>query len=188
VWFYEGCFAVPGQLWYADRKLLYSMIRAYKPKIVFEVGTWYGGGSTYFIGQALYENGFGVLFTIEADPAIYHAAKENYNSHLSHLLPYVRFHHGISTEVYPDLLREIGRVEAVFLDGAPDPRQTLSEFRMFEPYLPNGSILLAHDWDNEKMELLRLYIEASREWVVKQTLTAPQSVGFAVCVRSCGSD
>jgi len=181
-WFYEGCLPVRGQLWYADRKLLYETIHAHKPKIVFEVGTWYGGGSTYFISQALYENGSGVLHTIEVDLEIYSVAVENYRRHLAHLLPYVEFHFGDSTTVYPDLLRELEMVDAVFLDGAANPQQTRSELEMFAPYLTSGSLLLAHDWDNEKMSWLRPFIEASPDWVIKHTISLPYSVGFAVCM------
>jgi len=182
-WLYEGCLEVPGQLWYADRKLLYRAIRTHRPTSVFEVGTWYGGGSTYFIGQALYENGGGVLHTIEEDAEAHARARENYARHLRHLLPHVEFHHGKSTAVYPELLRQQVSVDAVFLDGALDAQQTVEEFELFAPYLKRGALLLAHDWDNEKMALLRPRMEASSEWRMEARATAPESVGFAVWVR-----
>ena len=181
-WLYEGCLEVPGQLWYADRKLLYGAIRERRPQTVFEVGTWYGGGSTYFISQALADNGGGVLHTIEEDAEAHAWAKENYARHLRHLLPHVKFHQGKSTDVYPALLRE-QPVDAVFLDGALDARQTLTEFEMFAPHLGPGALLLAHDWDNEKMGLLRPHLEAAAEWNLQARATAPESVGFAVWVR-----
>ncbi len=186
-WLYEGCLEVPGQLWYADRKLLYGAIREHKPKTVFEVGTWYGGGSTYFISQALYENGGGVLHTIEENAEAHARAKKNYARHLPHLLAHVAFHQGKSTEVYPALLREQGTVDAVFLDGGQDAQQTLTEFEMFAPHMGPQTLLLAHDWDNEKMALLRPKLEASKEWKLLARATAPESVGFVVWMRKVAS-
>ncbi len=177
---YEGCLAVPGQLWYADRKLLYGAILEHKPRTVFEVGTWYGGGSTYFISQALYENGSGVLHTIEENAEAHERAKDNYARHLPHLLGHVRFHLGKSTEVYPALLHEQGVVDAVFLDGGQDAQQTVREFEMFAAHMQPAALLLAHDWDNEKMELLRPKLEASPTWTLQARATAPESVGFVV--------
>src|SRR5947207_2106454 len=58
-WLFEGHAAIPGQLWSADRELLYQTVRWAKPLRSFEVGTWRGGGSTLFIAQALYANGMG---------------------------------------------------------------------------------------------------------------------------------
>jgi predicted O-methyltransferase YrrM len=186
-WLYEGCLDVPGQLWFADRKLLYDSIRAHKPRTVFEVGTWYGGGSTYFISQALYENGGGVLYTIEEDREAFARAKENYAQRLPHLLPHVRFHVGKSTEVYPALLRELGAVDAVFLDGGDDGRQTLREFEMFAEYMKTGALLLAHDWDQQKMEMLRPVLETSQQWTLQARATAPASVGFVVWIKKVAS-
>jgi len=186
-WFYEGCIQIPGQLWYAERRLLYETVRAYKPETVFEVGTWLGGGSTYFIAQALYDNGFGTLFTIDSDQFTYSSVVSAYNHYVSHLVPHVNFHVGLSTTIYPTILQRQKNVDVLFLDGAPDPEQTVKEFIMFEPYLHEGSILIAHDWNNEKMEVLRPMIEASTRWTIGKTLTAPKSVGFAVC-RFLGSE
>lgn len=182
-WFYEGCMAVPGQLWYADRRMLYEAIRRVKPDTVFEVGTWRGGGSTYFISQALYENGGGVLHTIECDPGLHAEAKALYKEHLPHLLPHVEFHCGTSEEVYPGILEQLGAIDAVFLDGGNNSARTLAELRMFSAYIRADGIVLAHDWDNEKMALVRPFLENSADWRLTDHLTAPRSVGFAVWVR-----
>ncbi len=183
-WFYEGFIPIPGQLWYADRRILYETIVRSKPESVFEVGTWYGGGSTYFITHALWENGRGILHTIEADPNVYAAAVENYRLHLPHLLPHVRFHSGKAAEVYPKILRQVGKADAVFLDGSDDPVESLTEFEIFDPYLSERSIVMMHDWDNVKMALLRPNMEKSSNWSLRRSITAPHSVGFAVWVHS----
>jgi predicted O-methyltransferase YrrM len=181
--FYEGCLTIPGQLWYSERKALYQAIRAQKPRIVFEVGTWFGGGSTFFIGQALYDNGFGILHTVEADPAAHNSAVAAYQQELPNLMPHLKFFLGNSLDVYPELLTTLGSIDALFLDGAQDPVQTLDEFLMFQPFLKSGSLLIAHDWDNEKMQLLRSRIEQLPDWYLKKKLTAPHSLGFVIYRR-----
>lgn len=179
-WFYEGCPGVPGQMWYADRRALYQTIRRYKPQIVCESGTWLGGGSTYFIASALAENGRGVLHTTEVNPEFYDAASQGYERHLSRLRPFVRFHFGESELVYPELLKTVGKVDALLLDGAEDGEQTFDEFHLFEPYLGSNSLVIVHDWNTEKMKVLRPYLEASPNWKLVLEVPPPRSVGFAV--------
>jgi len=60
-----------GQLNAAERNLLTRVIRNAKPRILVEVGTWLGGGSTIHTLQVLEENQLGHLWGIEADRAIY---------------------------------------------------------------------------------------------------------------------
>jgi len=182
-WFYEGCLGIPGQLWYEDRRLLYGTVRAYRPETVFEVGTWYGGGSTYFISSALKDNGRGMLHTVESDRAVYAMALQSYSHQLSHLRAHVKLYVGTSTGIYPNVLKDVGRADMVFLDGGDDPRQTASEFNMFARYMGRGSVLLMHDWDNEKMSVLRPLIERSADWIPRAKIIPPRSVGFAVYER-----
>ncbi|MGE5360333.1 MAG: class I SAM-dependent methyltransferase, partial [Bacteroidales bacterium] len=145
-WFYEGHPAVDGQLWYAERRLLYETARQARPACAFEVGTWKGGGSTLFIAQALHDNGEGVLHTIEFEAALAADAHRHYRAHLPHLLPYVRFHVGDYREHYRAVLEEASRVDLLLLDGAEDAAQTLAQYAFFLPYLQPASILLVHDW------------------------------------------
>ena len=72
----------------------------------------------------------------------------------------------------------------IFLDGANDPQQALLEYEMFEPYLSAGAILMAHDWCNEKMALLKPMIEKSDTWKLEQILLPPYSEGFAVAIKN----
>lgn len=181
--FFEGCIQVPGQLWYPERELLYETVRRHRPEVVFEVGTWLGGGSTLFIAQALHDNGRGTLHTIELDRATHAVAVAGYRSHLPHLLPHVTFHIGSSTTVYPPILAGMSRIDCVLLDGI-EPNVTLSEFDMFEPLLAPGAVLMAHDWADVKMSLVRPRLEASAHWVLEQLIEPPTSPGFAVLRRS----
>ena len=182
-WFFEGQIEIPGQLWFADRKAIYQTVKACRPRIVFEIGTWQGGGSTLFITQALYENGAGRLHTVELDPDKQAQAVENYRRYCPDLLPFVDFHAGSSTDVYPSVLRREGRADLLFLDGFGD-EQSLAEFEMFAPYLKAGAIVIAHDWFDVKMSLLRPLLEADLSWQIKQILKLPHSVGLAIVQKN----
>lgn len=57
--------------------LLYSIVRALKPRIVVETGTFAGISSTY-IARALIENGRGRLITCEMDPAAHAMAEKRF--------------------------------------------------------------------------------------------------------------
>lgn len=65
--FFDGDSNLIGQMWLAERQALYEAVLRRKPKRCFEIGTWTGGGSTFFIVSALKEAGGGRLYTIEAD-------------------------------------------------------------------------------------------------------------------------
>lgn len=182
-WFFEGHPKIRGQLWLRDRKLIYETVLQYKPNIVFEIGTWYGGGSTHFISQALFENRYGLLHTIETNPEFFKSAKENYKKYLPHLLPYVEFHLGGAMKICPKVLKNLGKVDMLFLDGAPDAQQTLSQFKLFLPYLKHNSVLIAHDWCNEKMAKVRPVIEKSSSWYIKEVIKLPHSLGLAIITR-----
>jgi len=182
-WFFEGHPKLKGQLWFEDRKLVYYAVRTYKPLYCFEIGTWKGGGSTLFIAQALFENGEGKLYTIEIDENFYKEAIDGYSTYLQHLLPYVEFFLGDFRKVYPEVLRAIGRVDLLFLDGPEDAEETLDQFRFFLPYMQRGSLLIAHDWFSEKCRLLKPLIEASTDWELKQVLLPPKSLGCALAIK-----
>jgi hypothetical protein len=54
------------------------------------------------------------------------------------------------------------------------------ELEMFLNHMRRGSVLVAHDWDNDKMAEVRPMIEASPRFRVVERLTAPRSVGMIV--------
>jgi predicted O-methyltransferase YrrM len=182
-WFFEGSLAIPGQLWVAERRALYEIMKARKPQVAFEVGTWRGGGSTLFISQALFENGVGVLYTIDIDQSMVEIAKELYSRHYPHLVPHVKFLSGSSIDVYPAILRDLKHADFLFLDGKEDAQQTYEEFLLFDPFLVPGSCIAAHDWFSEKAALVRQHLEQSPDWVVTSVLGPPASLGLAFADR-----
>lgn len=177
---FEGSMDVRGQLWYAERDLLYRTVLRTQPEVVFEIGTWEGGGSTFFIASALSEIGRGRLHTVELDGERCEQARRAYATHLPDLAPFVRFHQGSSLDVIPGLLVAEGRCDLLFLDGAQDAEQSMDELQMFAGMLRSGSVLVAHDWDNDKMAKVRPLIEADPRFEVVERLTSPASVGMIV--------
>ena len=64
--FFEGIPSVAGQLYRAERHALYDAIVARAPKYGFEIGTFNGGGSTYFSAKAFAKLGHGKLVTLRS--------------------------------------------------------------------------------------------------------------------------
>ena len=64
----------------------------------------------------------------------------------------------------------------MFFDGPEDPGLNLSDFKLLEPFLRQGAVFCAHDWDTDmrddglvsvKAELLRPYLENSQDWEIQ---------------------
>ncbi len=182
-WFVEGHRKLDGQLWLAERRLLYETVRARGPANCFEIGTWKGGGSTLFIAQALHDNGRGVLHTIEVDRAMATEARAAYARWLPHLAAQVDFHAGDYRHEYSSILTGGAAVDLLFLDGAEDARETLAQYHFFLPATQSGSVLLVHDWFTEKARLVRDVIEPSPQWRIETLLAPPRSVGCALATR-----
>ena len=172
-----------GQLMPEERQILYETILKEKPDFVFEVGTWKGGGSTYYISSALFENKKGILFTIECNKEMYSHAMQLYNKELIYLKSHINFNLGKSLEIYPELLKTIPKLDFVFLDGDNNADQTIKEYLMFEPYLKSDSIIACHDWNILKMEKLKNLISNDRSWSVQISLLGGPT-GFALLKRN----
>jgi predicted O-methyltransferase YrrM len=182
-WFFEGHPQVKGQLWFKERKLIYDTIKTYKPSHCFEIGTWKGGGSTLFIAQALYENKQGKLHTIEINKDFYDDVKNNYQTYLEHLTPYIEFYLGDYRETFSEVLNTIDGLDFLFLDGPENAQETLDQYEFFLPYMKKGFVLMAHDWFTEKSKLVKPLIQNGDEWKIEVILTAPHSPGFALAIR-----
>ncbi len=182
-WFVEGHPKLDGQLWLADRKLLYETVRARRPASCFEIGTWKGGGSTLFIAQGLCDNGRGTLHTIEVDEAMAAEARRNYETHLPPLVRHVAFHVGDYRREYAASLAAAGGVDLLLLDGAEDADQTLAQYEFFLPHMRDGSALIVHDWLTDKAQRVKERLEHSSDWRIERVLLPPRSVGCALAVR-----
>lgn len=170
-----------GHLMNEERQALYETILKEKPETCFEIGTWKGGGSTFFISSALKENNKGILYTIDCDPGMYGYAKNLYETRLQDLKPFINFNCGRSLEIYPAILKSIAKLDFVFMDGENNADQTVKEYEMFNPYLKSESILSCHDWDIEKMENLKKIILNDSSWILQ--IIFKSITGFALFKR-----
>lgn len=166
-------------MWYAERRLLHKVVRAYRPQVCAEVGTWKGGGSTFITALALRQNGAGRLHTWETDASLHETARAAYDRHLPELAAHVSFHRSDYQEgpVLPD-------VNCLMLDGPEDAQSTLEQLRFFESKMRPGSALLVHDWHTEKARLVRPLLAGDARFRIVARVDPPISVGFVVAVKA----
>jgi len=173
-----------GQLYPAERKLLFDTVLRVKPQVVLEIGTWKGGGSTYQIATALRQLGAGKLYTCETNRVFYEEARGIYSGAWRNI---VECHYMASTDMINHLLGTNIIPDFVFNDGPEEPELNLNDFLLIAPRLRQGAIYGMHDWDMDvreagvfsvKAKLLRPYLESSSEWQIEAYLTKPDSVGM----------
>ena len=176
-----------GQLLPDERKFLYDAVVMAKPKLVLEVGTWCGGGSTLQIAEALLFNGFGRLITCEIDVDLYSEAFGIYNC--EKWAGVVECRNVDSSSLISELIAGGDIPDFLFFDGPEDPDLNLKDLLLLEGHLAVGSYFCAHDWDlgvrvdggvSVKSRLVRPYVEGSGGWDVVGGLTYPVSVGIVL--------
>jgi len=177
--FFQGALLLKGQMYLRERKALFDIVRHEKPRQCYEIGTFTGGGSTFFLSSALASNGSGTLLTMESDPKLFNKAKKFYSEKLPNLREYVTFIKGERPEEFNLYIPTDGKVDCVFFDGAEDSTQTLDQYNYFKPFFKTGSVIMFHDWNTEKTAAIRPIIESDVKWKKIIELTQPESVGFA---------
>ena len=160
---------IEGQLNTREREILTHTILDAKarPRIVLEVGTWLGGGSTVQFLRALEQNGEGHLFGIECDRSIYDQMIANIRSAAPEALNRFTPLFGFSQEVIPQWLAEQSagfQIDVAFLDGGNHPLEQLEEFWLIDSHMPVGSKLLAHDAKLRKGKWLVPYVSLLDNW------------------------
>ncbi|MEI6304733.1 MAG: class I SAM-dependent methyltransferase [Candidatus Taylorbacteria bacterium] len=178
--FFEGSLFLPGQMYMAERKALYDVVINEKPDYCFEIGTYTGGGSTYFLSKALRDNNKGKLITIESDIGLYNKAVMRYSRFIKSNRRYVEFIHSNSPDVFFDFLNKNNCKIMLFLDGSNDSRETLDQYNFFLKYFKSGSIIALHDWNSAKTAQVQPVIEQSHLWEKVVQLDQPASIGFRI--------
>lgn len=178
--FFDGSFFLPGQMYKAERKAIYEIVRETQPDYCFEIGTYTGGGSTFFISKALRDNGKGKLFTTENDQFLYNKAKKRYQKYIKSQYSFIEFIYSSSPIVFEKYLKEKDKAYIVLLDGAEDGGQTLEQYNYFLPYFRKGTILMIHDWNTEKTRLIKPVILNNDRWKIITEIKPPSSVGFII--------
>ena len=125
-------------------QLLYRMIKFYQPKTVLELGSSLGITTSY---MALAQPQARVL-TLEGADRIADKAQQNFDSLAIKNIEIVR---GNFDETLPGLLRELGEVDFVFIDGNHRQEPTERYFKQLLPYVHNDTILVFDDihWSRE---------------------------------------
>jgi predicted O-methyltransferase YrrM len=179
--FFEGALMIPGQMYAAERKVLYDTIVKYKPRHCFEIGTADGGGSTYFIASAFEKLKKGKLYTLESYAYLYKKTKRRYNLYLRRLLPFVHFIFGNTTKSFEKYMTEV--VDCLFLDGSDIEKETVDQYYAFLPHFKEGSILMLHDWHTVKTAAIEPILLSDPKWEKVVELKHPVSVGLVVFIR-----
>ncbi len=119
-------------------EVLYTLIRLHYPEIVVEVGTAWGY-SGVAMAQALEDNNFGKLYTIDIDEQFL-TRQVIKKAKLGHRIEYII---GDSANVLPKL--NVSRVDLAFIDGSHDYEPVLKEFHALDKLLKSRGILVFHD-------------------------------------------
>lgn len=173
-----------GQMLHDERVALHEAVLRRRPRTVFEVGTWCGGGSTYQIVSALQKIGSGHLTTCEIDQKLFAEAHAFYSS--PELSRFCTVHNRYAHELLLETIEAAGPPDLAFFDGSEDPHDALYDFQLLDRHAKSGTVLLVHDWlphRSAKANLLRPYLEKLETWKILRVLMPPISVGLVEAVK-----
>ena len=160
---------ISGQLNSEERRIITTAVleAEQKPKVVLEVGTWLGGGSTLHLLRALEQNGVGHLWGVEADRSTYDEMLKNIRTAAPETLHRFTPLFGFSQRIIPQWLAGQGpdfKIDFAFLDGGNNPSEQIIEFGLIDPHMPVGGILMAHDAKLRKGKWLVPYLSRLDNW------------------------
>lgn len=180
--FFEGSLILRGQLLKAERKALYDITIEQKPDFCFEIGTYTGGGSTFFIAGALKDNNHGKLITMEINQELFKKTKKRYSMFHPFINKYIIFINDFSPSVFKKYIERQNK-NFYFLDGAEDGNQTLSQLNFLTQFISSGDILAFHDWHSEKTSSVKNLMLNDDTYDLVKELGQPESVGLAIFIR-----
>lgn len=143
----------PGSISPEVAHFLYSLINVTRPETVLEIGTLYGY-SCLTIGHALKSNGFGHLHSFDL------FISENYKKlnetdgrafvqrllHQDDLSSFVTLHEGDSSTNIQSWTESVNaRVDIAFIDGSHFITGVLKDFRVINPIMQEGGLMIFHD-------------------------------------------
>ena len=128
-------------------QLLFRISRYFRPAVMVELGTSLGMSTAYLAMG----NPQGQITTIEGCPETAAAARKDFD-HLG--LSNVRQLTGSFEDILPDLLKKLGKVDLVFIDGNHRKKPSLQYFYQFLQHIHNDSVLILDDihWSGEMEE------------------------------------
>ena len=125
-------------------RLCYLACRQLRPRVVVETGVAYGVTSAYIL-QALEDNGYGQLHSIDLPPLGQDA--ESYVGYVipQHLKSRWRLRPGSARNILPQVLREAGSIDVFVHDSLHTYRHMKWEFQSALQSLRPGGLLISDD-------------------------------------------
>ena len=122
----SGTISVP------DAKLLYLLVRYFKPKVIFEIGTWIGTSSMVMAEAMKKNNNDGHIYTCDANT--FFAVDYLYQDVITTIKAY--------SDVALDSIPTDTKVDFVFADG----ELTFATIKKLKPILHKDAIVSTHDF------------------------------------------
>lgn len=167
-----------GQMNPEERNVIKQTVIDKKPDVVFEIGTWKGGGSTLAIASALATNKKGMLHTCETEKPFYDQAIASFNEYFPDYLPFVTFYNESSDILMEKLIKDSKIPDIIMQDGISarqsEDSKNLSRLELF---LKDGAILIYHD--SKIQPIFHGYVQSNMNW--KNIHAVDSSMGLIVC-------
>lgn len=131
-----------GSLWSAEGRILYALVRALKPAVCVEIGTWHGCSTTH-IAAALKANDYGILYAIDDDiQGIGSEHPERGAMIPDAVKPFIKQ----VTAKGEDWLRDFkGQVDFVYEDADHSAETTRKIWISAQARLAGGGMIVSHD-------------------------------------------
>ena len=165
----------PGEMLPYERYKLYNWVLELKPKNIIEIGCGLGGGSSYYMVEAIKENNKGMIYS--CDPG-----RMMSNELLSKNVGRLKYYKINSTDLIKYMISENIIPDFLFFDGPEQPEVALNDIKELEKHITDGTYFSMHDWDtcvrkydngvSIKSLLIREYIEKSENWELVECLSS----------------
>jgi hypothetical protein len=161
-----------GEMLPFERFKLYNWICEISPKIIFEVGTGEGGGSTYYISLAIKNKNYNTkLYTCDPIRSPNQKFLDEFN--------FISYSKDYSHNMIKTLIDSEIKPDFIMFDGPENPEVAYDDIIYLENYIKDGTYFCMHDWDHyrpydngysTKSVKIREYIENSNKWELIERL------------------
>ena len=156
-------------------RLCYLACRQLRPRVVVETGVAYGVTSAYIL-QALEDNGYGELHSIDLPPL-----GQNAESYVGYVIPQHlkigwRLRVGSARNILPQVLRETGSIDIFVHDSLHTYRHMKWEFQSALQALRPGGLLISDD-----IEVNRAFEETIGRADIEEWVAVREDEKDAIC-------
>jgi len=161
-----------GEMLPFERFKLYTWISELSPKVVFEIGTGDGGGSTYYISKAISDKNYNTKF-YTCDPV------RSPQKLFLEKFKFVNYYKNNSSEMLKMLINDNIKPNFIMFDGPEKQDIAYEDIVFLENHIDDGTYFCMHDWDyyrpydnnySTKSIKIREYIENSDNWILVEQL------------------